>query len=193
MIKTYLSFLSAFNPIFNLACVYEIDFSHVMCKCTDYKNQRRKERILWFSKTKGCSGWNELLQNDFFSAKTFPHKKCSILLDISKFFLLSFILCTLRQNFSFTSCKKWNITSLPHTSADLQKRILGCMIMAALIYFDEMQNVNVKYGLSFFAWCLLANTCIFTLWNVRMRKQANKHCSKKVSPGFTFTFCVSSK
>ena len=45
---------------------------------------------------------------------------------------------------------------------------------AALLYFDETPNVIVKSGLSFFA-C----AHIFTLLNVKMCAQANKHHAKK--------------
>ena len=65
--------------------------------------------------------------------------------------------------------------------------------MAALLYFDKMQNVNVKLGLNFFARCSLACALIFTFQSVKKsvhaQVQANKHCVKKLSPGFTFTFC----
>ena len=46
--------------------------------------------------------------------------------------------------------------------------------MEALLYFDEMQNVNV---------------CKWKFVDKRM--QANEHCSKYLSPGFTlrFAFC----
>ena len=50
------------------------------------------------------------------------------------------------------------------------------------------RNVNVKSGISFFAWCLLACAHIFTFKSVKMCAQA-----KKLSPDFTITFGVSSK
>ena len=68
-------------------------------------------------------------------------------------------------------------------------------VLAVLLYF--WQNVNVKPGLSFFTQCLLACTwactLFFTLWNVKMSAQANEHRAKKLSPSFTFTFCILSK
>ena len=46
--------------------------------------------------------------------------------------------------------------------------------MAALLYFDETQNVNVKPGLIFYVWCLLVCKRIFTLQSVKMCAQANE-------------------
>ena len=49
--------------------------------------------------------------------------------------------------------------------------------MAALLYFDETQNVNVKPGLIFFVQCSIASEQIFTIQSVKMWAQANEQVS----------------
>ena len=46
--------------------------------------------------------------------------------------------------------------------------------MAALLYFNKTQNVNVKPGLIFLYLCLLACERIFTFQSVKMCAQANQ-------------------
>ena len=60
--------------------------------------------------------------------------------------------------------------------------------MAALLYFDITENLNVNTGLRFFAWCSVTYKYMFTFRNVKMdaKGQANKHHARKLSPGFTF-------
>ena len=82
-VLTLFWFLSVWNWFFT--CDVQVSV-----QITKPKNEEK--RILWFSNTKGCSGWNKLLQNDFVSksAKIFPHKNRSIVNKNGHFYFFLF-------------------------------------------------------------------------------------------------------